>query len=102
MFVWGPWEFSTGASEPVASNRTTRPRACSPTTGKNWDVFTMTRTGPGRWMSPSSQNYWNQQHADRPVRLLITCRREGHEPWDVLREVKPQPGGPFAASGFDG
>lgn len=38
MFVWGPWQFSTGASEQVASNRTTRPRAYSLTTGKNWDL----------------------------------------------------------------
>jgi hypothetical protein len=34
LFVWGPWEFNTGASEQVASNRTTRPRAYSLTTGR--------------------------------------------------------------------
>jgi hypothetical protein len=56
---------------------------------------------PGRWMSSGSQSYRNRQHADQPVRLLITCRHEGHEPWAVLREVKAQqPGGPFDAADF--
>lgn len=37
-FVWGPWEFNTGASKQVVSNRTTVTRPYSLVTGKNWDV----------------------------------------------------------------
>jgi hypothetical protein len=53
-------------------------------------------------MSSRSQGYWNGQYADQPVRLLITCRREGHEPWAVLCEVKAQQaGGPFERASAD-
>jgi len=91
LFVWGPWQFNTGASAQIVSNRATRPRAYSLTTGKNWDVFTMTRTLPGRWMSSFSQANWKMQHEDQPLRLLITCRQAGHDPWIIPREVKPEP-----------
>jgi hypothetical protein len=31
--VWGPWEYNTGASAQVASNRVTKPRAYSLASG---------------------------------------------------------------------
>jgi len=97
MFVWGPWEFNTGASEQVVSNRVSRTRAYSLTTGKNWDLLPLTRTRPGRWMSPTSQDNWRKQYTDQPVRLLITCRRAGHEPWAVPydAETEPEIEGPY-------
>ena len=96
-FIWGPWEFNTGASEQVVSNRVSRTRAYSLTTGKNWDLLPLTRTRPGRWMSPTSQDNWRKQYTDQPVRLLITCRRAGHEPWAVPydAETEPEIEGPY-------
>lgn len=42
------------------------------------------------WTTPS---FWKNQYEDKPVRLELTCRREGHEPW-ILRleaDIKPDP-----------
>lgn len=59
-FVWGPWEFNTGASAQVSSNRTTRPRPYSHVTGSNWDFLSMHRTRPGSWMSGTSEEDWRR------------------------------------------
>jgi len=53
----------------------------------------MTATRPGRWMSPGEdegRKQWNNQ----PVRLLLTCRRGGYEPWLIQRDIKVDPGRP--------
>ena len=87
QFVWGPWEFNTGASAQVTDNRTTRPRPYSCTDGRNWDRLSLTRTRPGRWMSLSPEQW--QKQTEGPVRLQITCRRGGDQ-WILLREVEPR------------
>jgi hypothetical protein len=38
-------------------------------------------------MSTYSQQQWQDEYEDQPIRLLITCRRAGYEPWALLREV---------------
>jgi hypothetical protein len=89
-FVWGPWEFDTGASAQVVSNRQTRPRPYSLLSGKNWDVPALAATRPGPWMTGTTPDKWRKDRRQHPVRLLITCRREGHSPWFVPLEVKPE------------
>lgn len=86
-FVWGPWEFNTGASSQVVSNRETASRPYSQVSGKNWDLLSLIPTRPGHWMTGTSQDDWRKQYRDHPVRLLITCRREGYEPWFIQRDV---------------
>lgn len=86
-FVWGAWEFNTGAGAQVVSNRETRPRSYSRTNGKNWDVLSLNPTRPGHWMTGTSQKNWQRQYRDHPIRLLITCRRQGYEPWLVQCDV---------------
>jgi hypothetical protein len=81
LFVWGAWEFNTGASAQVSDNRTTRPRPYSRVNGKNWDHLSLRRTRPGRWMTGTSPSAWEQQHEGKPVRLLISCRLAGYGPW---------------------
>jgi hypothetical protein len=89
-FVWGPWEFNIGASAQVNDNRTTRPRSYSRPDGKNWDRLGLTRTRPGHWMGSMTSEQWRRQQAG-PVRLQITCARDG-EQWISLREVQvPEP-----------
>lgn len=87
-FVWGPWEFNTGASAQVADNRTTRPRPYSRADGRNWDRLSLTPTRPGHWMG-MPQELWQKQRIG-PVRLQITARRGGEE-WILLREVEYRP-----------
>ncbi|HUY46487.1 MAG TPA: hypothetical protein VMV92_12255 [Streptosporangiaceae bacterium] len=74
LFVWGPWEFNTGASAQVTDNRTTRPRPYSRPDGRNWDRLSLTRTRPGHWMGAMTPEQW-QRDQDGPVRVQITCRR---------------------------
>jgi hypothetical protein len=93
-FVWGPWEFNTGASAQVVSNRTTKARSYSIVTGKNWDLLALNRTRPGHWMSGTSPEKWRKQYADEPLRLLVTCHREGYAPWIIPYEVTSEPHGP--------
>jgi hypothetical protein len=38
-------------------------------------------------MSTYNQQQWQDEYEDQPIRLLITCRRAGYEPWTLLREV---------------
>lgn len=87
-FVWGPWEFNTHASAQVVSNRESRSRPYSRVSGKNWDLLSLTPTRPGHWMTGTSQDVWRKQYRDHPIRLLITSRRKGYEPWFVQRDVK--------------
>lgn len=87
-FVWGPWEFNSGASEQVLSNRETRPRPYSRESGRNWDKLGLVPTRPGRWMEGTTGEAWRRPYRDQPVRLLLTCRRKGEEPWVVQRDVK--------------
>jgi hypothetical protein len=84
-FVWGPWEFNTGASAQVTDNRTTRPRVYSRPDGKNWDRLALTRTRPGHWMGSMTPEQWRREHVG-PVRLRILCAR-GTEEWELLREI---------------
>ncbi len=97
-FVWGPWEFNASASEQVASNRETKPRPYSRENGRNWDKLGLVPTKPGSWMSTTDEA-WRKQYGNQPVRLRLTCRREGDEPWVIQRDVKvdyPRGTGPGA------
>ncbi|HTP15468.1 MAG TPA: hypothetical protein VMK13_06485 [Streptosporangiaceae bacterium] len=87
-FVWGPWEFNTGASAQVSDNRTTRPRSYSLADGQNCDRLSLVRTRPGRWMNMSPKQW--QQQREGPIRLQLTCQHGG-EQWILLREVQPEP-----------
>jgi hypothetical protein len=89
-FVWGGWEFNTGASAQVVSNRATRGRSYSLLTGKNWEHLSLTRTRPGLWMTAMTPDQWQKQYEELPIRLRISCRRDGYEPWVLLREVHPE------------
>lgn len=86
QFVWGPWQFNTGASAQVTDNRTTRPRPYSRADGRNWDRLSLERTRPGRWMSMSPEQ-WKKQR-EGPIRLQITCQLAG-EQWVLLQEIRP-------------
>jgi len=90
-FVWGPWQFNTGASAQVTDNRTTRPRPYSRADGQNWDRLSLERTRAGHWMSITPDQW--QKERKGPVRLKITGRRGGEE-WILLRDVQPVPDGP--------
>jgi len=43
-----------------------------------------------RWVNDHA--HWRQQYADDPLRLTITCTREGHAPWVIPIDVRIEPG----------
>jgi hypothetical protein len=60
-FVWGPWEFNTGASAQVTDNEATRPRPYSRPDGRNSDLLSLLRTRPGHWMGSTTLEQWQRQ-----------------------------------------
>ena len=45
-------------------------------------------------MTGTSEEDWRRQTEDQPIRLRITCRREGYEPWILPYEVTVDAEGP--------
>ena len=84
LFVWGPWQFNTGASEQVLSNRASKPRPYT-LSGRNADNFSLVRTRPGPWMTDTDET-WQREHPG-PLRLQLTCRCVGHKPWTLFHDV---------------
>ena len=81
-FVWGPWEFAVAAGHGQAAgngatNRMTSARAYSVVNG-------------------TSPDDWRRRYAGKPVSLLITCRRDGYEPWIVPYDVVAEPHTPIS------
>jgi hypothetical protein len=90
LFIWGPWEFNAGAREQVANYRTTRPRPYSRANGEDWDRLHLIRTRAGAWMSHYSADRWQAERSG-PLRLQITSRLNGYEPWHLTREIDWKP-----------
>lgn len=90
--VWGPWEFSTGASAQVVDNRRTRPRTFGWVNGQDWDHLALTRTRPPSWMEGDDRvESWRRQRVG-PVRILITAHAPGtNATWHQLHEVTVRP-----------
>jgi hypothetical protein len=65
-------------------------RAAALLSGKNWDVLTLAATRSGSWMTGTAPDMWRKERRQQPVRLLLTCRREGRSPWLVPLEVHPE------------
>jgi hypothetical protein len=84
LFVWGPWQFNTGAAAQIADRRTTQRLTFDRASGKNVVLLPLERTRLGRWMTGTSQEKWLQ---DRGImlRLHISCR-SGERTWDDLTE----------------
>jgi hypothetical protein len=80
--IWGPYRFVPhvdGADDlgrSVPSMRLHR---------GDWTRFALQRSLPPKWNSDTT--WWEREWAGQPVRLLVTCRREAHEPWSLAYEV---------------
>jgi hypothetical protein len=85
-FVWGPWEFNSGARDQVENNKITKSRRYSRADGKNWDRLSLNRTRPCTGMTGTMPDAWRQQ-VQGPMRLSVTCRRDDYRPWYLLYEV---------------
>jgi hypothetical protein len=83
--VWGPLRFSHGADGADVDGRTVDPFSLEVGQGR---PFSVERTRPPHWQQGDDrQARWRDQWANAPMRLVITCERDGFDEWVVPREV---------------
>ena len=83
--IWGPYLLKPYGGGADGFGRASVPRPLA--VGEQWSWYLLP-TSPPRWVT--DPNSWTQQYASEPVRLALTCERDGYEPWILRREI-PQP-----------
>jgi hypothetical protein len=83
--VWGPIRFTHGADGAPVGGNTVAPFALAVGKGQ---PFSVERTGPPHWQQGDDRvERWRSQWLNKPMRLVITCRKEGFKPWVVPYRV---------------
>ncbi|MGH3938470.1 MAG: hypothetical protein ACRDTG_07500 [Pseudonocardiaceae bacterium] len=80
--IWGPLRFVPGVN---GADRLGRAVPVFPMDRQETVPRAMEDSIPPRWNSDPSA--WRRDHAGHPLRLTITCTREGYQPWTVTRDV---------------
>ncbi|MGA5454770.1 hypothetical protein ACPCVO_50320 [Streptomyces umbrinus] len=84
--VWGPLLFTRGADGADANGQTVSPFSLEVGTGR---PFSIERTRPPHWQEGEDRDRrWRDQWANMPMRLVLTCKREGFKTWTVPCEVE--------------
>jgi len=85
--IWGPYRFIAGVRDTGPNGRVHGPFRLPE--HEPYPLQLEQTTAPP-WTTPG---FWRDQYEGKPVRLEITCRRAGDEPWTLRREVavKPDP-----------
>lgn len=85
--IWGPYRFASAVDGADKLGRSVS--AFSLIRGDSRSLE-MEPTSAPSWVADSGS--WRQQYADQPIRLQITCVRDGELPWRLPVEVPiPQP-----------
>ena len=83
--VWGPLRFVPGSDGADRNGHTVVPFALTVGRGR---PFALERTrSPLWWDGNDREERWRDKWLNLPMRLVLTCRREGFEPWTVPYEV---------------
>lgn len=83
--VWGPLRFTHGADGADINGKTVAPFALEVGKGR---PFSIERTRPPRWQEGNDRDArWRDQWLNMPMRLVLTCRRDGFKKWVVPCEV---------------
>lgn len=82
--IWGPYRIKSGLMKTDSYGRAHGP---VPLPKNEPHPIPLERTFMPPWMD--NPQYWLNQYQGTPVRLEITCRREGHDPWTLLPEITP-------------
>lgn len=92
--TWGPLRFTPGVDGADRYGKTVGPFSLTVGRGR---PFAIERTRPPLWQEGNERNErWRQQWSGKPLKLRLTCTREGHEPW-VLPYGIERPGPPRSA-----
>lgn len=85
--IWGPLRFTPRLVGVDEHGRTAGPVTLRVGRGM---VFQMEPSPPGRWMTGTTQQQWQDQYRGYPVRLVITCR-SGDDEWTLARQLPNEP-----------
>ena len=79
--IWGPYRLDPGVPGTESYGR-----AHGPFRLPKHELYRiqLEQTMTPAWTVPS---FWKKRYGGMPVRLELTCRRKGHEPWILQREV---------------
>lgn len=84
--VWGPIRFTHGADGADVDGRTVAPFSLEVGKGR---PFSIERTRPPHWQQGDDRDAgWRDQWLNKPMRVVLTCRREGFKEWVVPRDVE--------------
>lgn len=84
--VWGPLRFTHGADGADINGKTVAPFALEVGKGR---PFSMERTRPPHWQEGNDRDArWRDQWLNTPMRLVLTCKRDGFKNWVVPFEVE--------------
>lgn len=83
--VWGPLRFTHSADGADINGQTVSPFSLEVGTGR---PFSIERTRPPHWQQGDDRDArWRDQWLNTPMRLVLTCKREGFKAWIVPRDV---------------
>ncbi|MFF1628928.1 hypothetical protein [Streptomyces sp. NPDC058272] len=83
--VWGPLRFVPGSDGADRTGHTVVPFALAVGRGR---PFALERTrSPFWWEDDDREERWRDKWLNLPMRLVLSCRREGFDPWTVPYEV---------------
>ncbi|MEU5496192.1 hypothetical protein [Streptomyces griseofuscus] len=83
--VWGPMRFTYGSDGADESGKTVAPFALKVGQGR---PFAIERTRPPHWQEGNDREaHWRNQWIHSPMRLVLTCQREGFKEWVITRDV---------------
>ena len=84
--VWGPFRFVPNINEADANGQRIPSFPLRVGAGH---PFALERTRPPLWQEGNDrQEHWRDQWLNKPMRLVLTCRRDGFDPWTVPYEVE--------------
>jgi hypothetical protein len=84
--VWGPLRFTYGADGADVDGQTVSPIALQVGAGR---PFSLELTRPPHWQQGDDRaSRWRDQWLNKPMRLVLACRREGFKEWTVPVEVE--------------
>jgi hypothetical protein len=82
--IWGPFRFNPGVRDTDSTGRQHGPFPLP--RNEPYKLILEQSMVPSWWIDPGQ---WRRQYAKAPVRLEVTCCRDGYEPWILLPEVVP-------------
>lgn len=85
LFVWSPYKLNTNIENVDQFGRTvTFPDGLA--VGEEI-VCALEKTNAPSWVTAPSDQWWQEEYANKPIRLLITCEKAGLPTWRIPIEV---------------